>query len=438
MNFKNQKTMEIDGWRVSDLPIEYGESDYEEARNEIVNHIRGTPGLVALFEYGYIPYPGISDMDFWGVFSDNAEKLDLPSHSELLKKTRHLMSHRIIVIPEKHYRKMLYFDPWTPIRWPNGHRLLYQSEDAKRNLNFENINFTKGEKDVLNALCIEESMVSLNTILPIYARKELPVRHVLETIKGCVYISSEVESLTGRKINSDFSKNFQDLRLNWFKLDPEQAVRRLIKLFYDSLLINFESAFYLGDWIVRRSKPENIRDLGIRRINFLNRSSLDKGANNIYFNTCGNRQVFTDFVHSPVQALELSVNSCRKSKIGQGRYHELDDFYIVFQPLTMAAISLGFCFKNNSIDKNLIKDIFSNQKTAFVFSPKILKEKLSMENEMAEIYGSKLDKNMGGKEWRSGINLFRGPFGNQKIIKKLMTLWLKRKFWRAVDRVIKV
>ncbi|KKS46501.1 MAG: hypothetical protein UV10_C0002G0039, partial [Candidatus Azambacteria bacterium GW2011_GWA1_42_19] len=112
MNFKNQKTIEVDGWRAYDFPIECKEADYDEARVEIINQIRNTLGLVALFEYGYIPYPGISDMDFWAVFSDDAEKMGLPARPALSPKTRYLMSHQITLFTEKHYRKMLYFDPW--------------------------------------------------------------------------------------------------------------------------------------------------------------------------------------------------------------------------------------------------------------------------------------------------------------------------------------
>jgi len=61
------KQIIIDGWRVYDLPVEYSDADYEEARVEITNQVRNTPGLIALFEYGCIPFPGISDI-LGGIF----------------------------------------------------------------------------------------------------------------------------------------------------------------------------------------------------------------------------------------------------------------------------------------------------------------------------------------------------------------------------------
>ena len=109
---KNQGMIEIDGWRVYDLPVKYSEADYDEARVEIINQVRNTPGLIALFEFGYIPYPGISDMDFWAVFSDDAEKIYLPSRPELSEKTKYLMKHQIMLVTEKHYRKILYFSSY--------------------------------------------------------------------------------------------------------------------------------------------------------------------------------------------------------------------------------------------------------------------------------------------------------------------------------------
>ena len=224
------KQIIIDGWRVYDLPVEYSDADYEEARVEITNQVRNTPGLIALFEYGCIPFPGISDMDFWAVFSDDAGKMGLPLQPALSEKTKYLMSHQITLFAEKHYRKMLYFDPWTTYAWPNGQRLLYKSDGIERDLNFENIKFTKEERDILSLVLVEEYLGSINSTISFYAKKKLPVRHILETIKTCVYIIEEINLITDRKINSTFPEELKDLRSKWFKIDRQEAVKKLIKL----------------------------------------------------------------------------------------------------------------------------------------------------------------------------------------------------------------
>ncbi|MDO8676874.1 MAG: hypothetical protein Q7K16_04510 [Candidatus Azambacteria bacterium] len=437
MNFKNQKIIEVDGWRAYDFPIECKEADYDEARVEIVNQVRNTPGLVALFEYGWIPYPGMSDMDFWAVFCDDAEKMGLPSHPALSEKTKYLMSHQIMLISEKHYRKMLYFDPWTTYIWPNGQRLLYKKEGIERDLNFENIKFTKDERDILSLAHVEENLSSINSAIPFYAKKELPIRHILEVIKTCVYIIEEVNLITDKKINSTFSEDLKDLRSNWFKIDERQAVRRLIKLFYDGLLISFETAFSLNDWIRRHSRLECIKDLGIKKTNVFNCSSLDKISKNIYLNTFGIRRVFTDFVNTPLQALELSINSYKKIKIRLGRYSRIIDFFVIFQPLDVAAIHMGIVSENGALSNNLKKDTFSNLAEAPVFKPKIFQEKIKMINEIIEIYNRKQVKGADGKGGIFWSNLFGYSFGREKLRRKFVVFWLRRKFWRAIKMATK-
>lgn len=434
---KNKEIMEIDGWRVYDWPIECVEADYDEARIEIVNQVCNTPGLVALFEYGWIPYPGISDMDFWAVFSGDAEKMGLPARPALSPKTKYLMSHQITLFAEKHYRKMLYFDPWTTNIWPNGQRLLYKQGGIERDLNFENIKFTKDERDVLSLARVEEDLVAMNPTIFLYAKKKLPVRHILEVIKTCVYIIREINNITDIKINSTFPEELQNLRASWFKIDRRQAARRLIKLFYDGLLISFKAAFSLNDWARQHSELQRVQDLGIRKTNFFNQSFLDKKSKNIYLNSFGDRRVFTDFVHNPSQAMELSINSCQKLEIKVGRRSRIIDFYVVFQPLELSSFFMGLISEKGLLSDNLRRNTFSNLEELLVFRPKIFREKAKMINEITEIYNNKQVADGSGKGWHSGNGSFENSFEHKTLKKKLLAFWLKRKFWRAVDAAVK-
>ena len=434
--FKNQETMEVDGWRVYDLPVECDGADYDEARVEIVNQALNTPGLIALLEYGYIPYPGISDMDIWGVFSDDAGKMYLPLKPAFSEKTKYLMKHQITLITEKHYRKMLYFDPWTTNIWPNGHRLLYKQSDIKKDVNFENIKFDKNERDILSLANVEGYLALIISILPFYAKKELPVRHVLETIKSCIYVIREINLIADRKINPAFSQNIQDLMSNWFKIDRPEAIRRLIKLFHDGLMVVFEVAFSLGDWDSRHSQLERVENLGIRKTNFFNRSFLDKKSKNIYLNTFGHRRVFTDLVRTPSQALGLSINSYRKLEVKLGRRSKTIDFFVFFLPLQAAAMFMGFVSVKGLLSDNLKKDTFSNLKQVPVFKPRIFQRKIKMINEITEIYNRKQVAGANGKGWLFGNNIFKYSFESEKLSQKFLTFWLRRKFWRAIKTSI--
>ncbi len=429
---RNQEIIEIDGWRVYDLPVECSKADYDEARVEIINQVHNTPGLIALFEYGYIPYPGISDMDFWAVFSDDAEKMYIPAQPVLSEKTKYLMKHQILLITEKHYRKMLYFDPWTTYRWPNGHRLLYKNLAIKRDVNFENIKVDKNERDILSLINAEGLLALIVSVLPFYAKKKLPVRHVFEVLKTCVYITQEVNLVANKKINPTFSEDLKDLMSSWFNINQQDAVRRLIKLFYDGLLVIFEVAFSLGDWANGHSQLERIQDLGIRKTNFFNGSFLDKEAKNIYFNAFGHRRVYSDLVRTPLQALKLSIGSCRTSEIKLGWRSRVIDSFIFFLPYEAAAIFMGFVSAKGLLSDNLKKDTFSNLEEVPVFRPKIFQEKVKMINESTEIYNRKQVAGTNGKGWLWGNSVFQYSFEREKLRRKILAFWLRYQFWRAI------
>jgi hypothetical protein len=430
---KDEKSIEVDGWRVYDLPIQYSETDYEEARTEITKQAQNTSGLVALFEFGLIPALGISDMDFWAVFEDSAERMCLSTVPNLSEKISYLMDHEILVIAEKHYRKMLYFDSWTTYAWPNGHRLLYQKENIKRDLNFEKIEFSNEERNILSATRIDECLGTVYSNIPYFAKKELPVRQIFETIKDCVYIIEEINIVTDRKIDPIFSENFRDLRANWFKLEQNEAVRRLIEIFYQGLLIGFEASFSLASWIDKYSHPESIDSLRIKKANSSNRQPLGDGASYVYLNTPKDRRVFTDGLKTPAQALELSINSYRKLKVNVGWRSRLIDYYMVYQPLGMASMLLGFSDNAGLLSDNLKKDIYTNQEEVKVFRPEIFREKIKMINEITDIYNKKQDEAGGGKGWLFGNNRFGYSFNHEKIRRKILTSLLKRKYWQIIN-----
>ncbi|KKS68946.1 MAG: hypothetical protein UV39_C0026G0007, partial [Candidatus Azambacteria bacterium GW2011_GWA2_42_62] len=230
----------------------------------------------------------------------------------------------------------------------------------------------------------------------------------------------------------------KDLRSKWFKIDRQEAVKKLIKLFYDGLLISFEAAFSLSNWASRRSEWLRISDLGVERINFLNHFCLDKKAKNIYLNIFNDWRVFTDFARTPAQALELSINSCREVEIKLGRYSKVIDFCVVFQPLELAAIYLGFISEKGLLSDNLRKNTFSNLEEAPVFRPKIFQEKIKMINEIIEIYNNKRVADTSGKGWHFGNGSFQNSFEHKTIKKKILVFWLKQKFWRAINAAIKI
>ncbi len=53
--------------QLTELPRRLTQDDYNATRAMLIERYRATPGVFALLEFGTIPYPGISDMDFFAV-----------------------------------------------------------------------------------------------------------------------------------------------------------------------------------------------------------------------------------------------------------------------------------------------------------------------------------------------------------------------------------
>ncbi|KKS75159.1 MAG: hypothetical protein UV48_C0017G0001, partial [Candidatus Azambacteria bacterium GW2011_GWA2_42_9] len=86
---------------------------------------------------------------------------------------------------------------------------------------------------------------------------------------------------------------------------------------------------------------------------------------------------------------------------------------------------------------NMRKNTFSNLEEMPVFQPKIFQEKVKMINEITEIYNNKRASDTSGKGWHFGNSSFQNSFEHKKLKKKIAVLWLKRKFWRAINSAVK-
>ncbi len=424
--------LRVDGWLVTDLPVPYTEKDYEQARAELIAQAKNTPELGALFEYGYIPFPGISDMDFFVVFPDDVKKMYLAAEPRLSEKTKHVMMHQTALITKKSYRKMLLLDPWTTNIWPKGHRLLFQNEKIKRDMNFDVTPFASRDFDAISLAYIEECMVSVYPVVPLYARKELQVRYILEDIKNCVYIIREIKKLTGQDLNPTFTDEFQLLRSTWFTLDQQDAARRLIKLFHEALIIIFESAFVMSEYISTRAETISTNTLKVKKVGLLAGSRLDKKYKNVYVNTFKGSRVYTSFLKDAHHALALSVDSCKEVNISLGVRSKTVDFGTIFLPYGLSAILLGSTLPRGFFGRTLQKDIYTNQDKVLVFNPPIFLEKAKLIDDITEIYDKRKVPAMNGKGFIYGSNHFGYWFSGEKIRRKLLVAFLKRVYWNTL------
>lgn len=427
---KNNKEIKIGDWCFYNLPVQYSEADYDEARAELINKAKKTPDLIALFEYGCIPVLGISDMDFWGIFPDNAKSMWVPLKPVLSEKTREVMKHKIFILSEKHYRNMLLLDPFTTYPWPNGHRLLWQREDIKKDLNFEKIDFTKEEKNAMYIVFSEILLESVFSNISHYAKKEIPVRESFETLKDCVYAIEEINLISDKKVESDFPEKFKELRKNWFKLNQKEAFNRLKNILYQGLMVSFEAVFSIADWLGKNSQEISRHDLEIKK----SHSALGKKNKNVYLITFRNKKVFTDLVKTPEEALKLSIDSYKKIKINLGWRTKVVDFHIIYQPFEISSIYSAMIIGNGLLTNSLRNNIFTNQENLPVFNSKIFQEKIKIVDEMTEFYNRKQKPDCDAKGFICGNDRFGYLFEKEGFQRKALNFWLKRKFWQTVNK----
>lgn len=422
---QNQKILAVDGWQVFDLPVEYSQVDYQRAREEIVNKAKITEDLIALYEFGCVPALGISDMDFWAVFVDQAEKLYIPAEPELSAKTEHLMNHMILAISEKHYRQMLLLDPWTIYAWPQGHKLLYKKPDIERDLNFKIYKFTPQEQSYLNVCAAASMLATVYTLIPFYAQKKLPVRKVFEILKDLVYITGRLNKFVEQKIETIFSEEFLNLRSNWFKLKQEEAVRRMIKVFERGMLLTFEIAFSLVGWLKDNCDYLPVTEFKLKK----NKFCQNFYPKSVFISTDKEQRVCSDAIKTPQQALALSVKSYRHIKIRLIKNVKEINFYTIYQPLLMASILLGFMKIKGFLSDYLEKDTYTNLEKVPVFLPPIHQQRIELINEATRNYYNKQAENSDCKGFIFGNHRFDYQFGHESYRRKVLNHLLKYKFW---------
>lgn len=422
-------TFEINGWRISDLPVQLSREDYNNAQKEITLLGPGNSDLIAIFLWGNISYPGISDMDCFAVFDNDAKKMFVPVQPLLTERAKYILKHEILMISEKHYKKMLFFDPWTTNVWPDGHKLLYQKHGINRNLNYEPISFNPEEKEILSVMRIQEQIFQIFNILPLFAKKEMPIRHVLENLKTLVYMSSEINNIGDCKVDTKMVEQLKKLMTEWFDIEQKEAIRRLIPIFKEGLILTFEIAFAVSDWASRYFKTIECDKIGIRKTDLFHSTDWDEKGKILYLNTFKTKCVYSDLVKTADKALELSLSSCSRVEFSVGKRSKSVNYHVVFLPFNFSSILLGMVNEKGLLSDALKKDIFTNQKYLQVFNPPVYRDKIGLINEITETYNNKQSILGGGKGYLYGNNLFDYSFGREKIRRKIFTFWLKRKFW---------
>ncbi len=207
----------------TDFPKLIGMDVYERTRSRLTEAYAKTPHVMDLLEFGTIPFPGISDMDFHVIVKAHAAT-SFPRLQQFEDDERFAMLHKQFVLTEESLKELHYVDPWLV----KGASLIRGESIPKRMLREEEHHELSLYYILLNWL-----LPFLRTIAQIHCTQELPVREMLEIIKGTAYPYREFNRMGVLQNASDPSAPFfETLRSTWFTLARKDQEERILDAFH--------------------------------------------------------------------------------------------------------------------------------------------------------------------------------------------------------------
>jgi hypothetical protein len=195
--------------RYIDRPVPVPASLYAETVEFIGNHYRNSEEISAVYRFGNISHPGISDLDILVVFKNNVKSND--NVMEYLPlKYRSLFTHGIMAMREDHFSRNKFYTIWS------DHELIAGTElSVRHNRNPEQDMILK-KQTALEFLAANYIDLKVQICYGV-----VKLRALLQHLKGIQY---DLEFLEVK--NSPLLHMLDELRLwlgNWFVKTPDDG-----------------------------------------------------------------------------------------------------------------------------------------------------------------------------------------------------------------------
>lgn len=212
--------------KLTDLPKKLDMSVYEDTRNTVIDIYKQVPGVLEVLEFGTIPLPGISDMDFHIVIEPHTE-VTIPTLKKFSDMQRYAMEHGHFAVSKNCVEHLRLFDPWLMHIDPLLHENSPYTIDAVPQIS----------DDERKALSIDHIFAgwifeNLHNIATISVTQEVECRAFLEAIKGTEYCYRELAKVgvTDQVIDPN-TPTFTALRKEWFDLTDAQKQEKIEEAF---------------------------------------------------------------------------------------------------------------------------------------------------------------------------------------------------------------
>lgn len=213
-------------------PRELGERDYRQAESEFLAKYATHPDTLAIYEFGTVTAPGISDLDFIVVMRP---QLRVPLTRDygfdfLSEPSSYILSHNPTLMPPEVFRDYWRIYPLMGLRQVHGEP--FMPPEAMPD-----------ERELYQALTlIYVSGRQYPTLfLQLLSMPTLDVRLCIQLLNALTHALRLCAGLGGGAAEwAGFSADVTDLKLNWFTLDRACRLQRLVGLLEEATPISVE------------------------------------------------------------------------------------------------------------------------------------------------------------------------------------------------------
>lgn len=419
------------GWRITHLPKVYPAAAYDRAREEVIAKVTKNADVVAVMDFGWEQFPGISDIDFYIVFAQDAKTMFIPQGEEYTPETSYLLMHTVLLISEEFLKELRYLNPW--------------SVHAKERYLYKRTGFVEPTikelptvDPVLSAAFMYDKIESILSTLPLYVQKILPVRNLFELCKNCVYNIWRLDDLGIAPVEryDRFVKEFDALREKWFSLLQSEALDRLIKVYEQTLTYTFEIAWMLDAWIAERVTRVPPSDIGLRKTRWPLSTAWENGSNALYIHTYKYARLFTDKKVTPREAMLMSAVASGDIKLRLGPIRKTVALTPIILPWNLSALATTTIAKGGILGTALRKDTLTNANSVPILQVSSLDYRIDRQNELTDMYRAKRIPAGEGKGYIYGNQLYGYLFGEENVMRKFLVAYMRFRFFRNLDRVL--
>ncbi|UCE75379.1 MAG: hypothetical protein JSV56_06680 [Methanomassiliicoccales archaeon] len=254
MDVKVGQTMSNENWRFYDPPKKLDMKSYKSSIDEFISMASKINNLKAIYRAGSISVPGISDIDLFVVFENNAQKVNTINLKNLSPATQQVVGHDIGYLRKEIFEKFdLFLFVHEPLEFLYGVKIEYQ-----------NINKIE-DKSLIKSIMIFEWLIHKTLHLQRYQyEKKIPVRILLNKLWSFIYTLRLMEEVTSNKFGEDYIKDISGLRTNWFNLKDSMRNDDLIRLLDSAVDLSYLTVQNLANII--NGNPKWLEDHNINGI----------------------------------------------------------------------------------------------------------------------------------------------------------------------------